>query len=247
MGRIAGLSIILWLIVAVVAFTKRNDFADDMYFPQQFMSDPLQTEVDEAPFSVNFNDVGYEIEPLYQYELHGLVVSYRHHSGDSMLHGAWNDHLNMADVCVIWSDNLNNPYLNELSFWNGQFTCNVQTKNSDAWSLFNMEQLSNNHLISDDPWLRSQIKDVRIGDQIKISGWLATYSSGEGYKRLTSTTRTDAGNGACETIYVNDFQIVSRMPNPWRSIFWFSLICAGISCFVYLATPFSVTKRGAVI
>ena len=40
-----------------------------------------------------------------------------------------------------------------------------------------------------------------------MRGWLAGYSNDDGFRRGTSTTRDDTGNGACETIYVDEFQI----------------------------------------
>ena len=101
--------------------------------------------------TVPYAGVDYRVEPLYSYELYGLVVSYRQHDGESSMHRWSNDHLNMADVCVVWSDTAFSPTLAQArSFWNGIFTCNVQTRDSVAWSQFKMNQLSNNHLISAD-------------------------------------------------------------------------------------------------
>ena len=52
------------------------------------------------------------------------------------------------------------------------------------------------------------------GDQVRLRGVLAEYRNPQnGFFRSTSTTRDDTGNGACETIYVTDFEIV-RKANP---------------------------------
>lgn len=59
--------------------------------------------------------------------------------------------LNVADVCVVWANNAFNPDLNRFEFWSGQFTCKVKTSDSGAWQQFRLEQLSNNHLITEDP------------------------------------------------------------------------------------------------
>ena len=40
-----------------------------------------------------------------------------------------------------------------------------------------------------------------------------------GFRRGTSTTRTDSGNGACETIFVDEFQLIASMSTPWRAGF----------------------------
>ncbi len=175
--------------------------------------------MEAEPFQVQLNDVEYHVAPEYEYDLHGLVVSYEHHDGDRMLHRRWNDHLNVADVCVVWGTNASQLDLNDFRFWNGQFTCFFRTKDQAAWRAFDTTGLSNNHLLTEDPYLRDRIASVRIGDQIRIRGWLASYGNASGFSRGTSTTRTDKGNGACETIYVRDFAILSSMANGWRTVF----------------------------
>ena len=227
----------LSFIVLCVSFWKRNDFPDDIPLQPQLTQEPRQTAVNRASFQTEFNDVQYEISPLYEYELYGLVVSYRHHDGDAMLHESWNDHLNMADLCVVWQDSASTPFLNKLTFWNGQFTCNVSAPDQQSWASFNMHQLSNNHLISDRPEIRKQIEDVSIGDQIYIKGWLSSYKNEFGNSRGTSTRRDDGGNGACETIYVSEFQILRSMENGWQRIMYMSLVAFLILIGVYFFTP----------
>ncbi len=146
-----------------------------------------------------------------------------------MLHKRWNDHLNAADICVVWSNTAFDLNLNDYSFWNGQFTCNIKTADSGAWARFDMHQLSNNHLLSSDKVIRNKIKDISVGDQIYIKGWLSEYASEGGSKRGTSITREDSGNGACETIFVTEFDILRASQNPWRKLMYFSL-------FVFIGT-----------
>lgn len=153
-------------------------------------------------------------------------MSYQHHNGERMLHRRWNDHLNAADVCVVWGANATSLDLNIFDFWNGQFTCFFRTRDEQAWRRFDPSGLANNHLITEDPYIRDLIDQVEIGDQIRIRGWLANYRQGDGSVRGTSTSREDTGNGACETIYVREFQILAQMDNLWRTIFDCSLFAA---------------------
>ena len=69
------------------------------------------------------------------------------------------------------------------------------------------------HLLTADDHLRD-----RIGDQLRVRGWLASYSNDDGFRRGTGTTRDDTGNGACETIYVEDFRVLRSMDNGWRTL-----------------------------
>jgi len=92
----------------------------------------------------------------------------------------------LDDVCVVWGDSAVSGLLHKIKFWNGIFTCNVRTTDSAAWQAFSMEQLSNNHLISDDESIRDQVKDIRVGDQIRVRGYLSSYSSAAGDQLLAN-------------------------------------------------------------
>lgn len=250
-GAVAGrqtifLRITLWasFVLLLVAFWNRNDFPANIVFDPGLEHEPAQRAVQVEPFDVEFNGVAYRVEPAFDYELRGMVVSYRHHDGDRMLHKSWHDHLNMADVCVVWRDNAFSPLLNKLNFWNGQFTCNVETRDDEAWARFRMDQLANNHLISADPFIRGKIKDIKIGDQIRVRGWLSSYSSNGGSKRGTSTVRTDTGNGACETIFVEEFDIIRAVDSGWRKLMYLSLVIFLVALIVYFRSPYRPYGRG---
>lgn len=236
---VGDMRFILWasFVLLVVAFWNRNELPENIPFDPGLEREPLQKKVEIKAFDAFFNGVTYRVEPEYDYDLYGLVVSYRHHDGDSMLHKSWNDHLNVADICVVWRDSAFTPLLNKLDFWSGQFTCRVETRDDAAWASFNMEQLSNNHLISDDPLIRDKVGDIRIGDQIRIRGWLSAYSNNGGGKRGTSAVRTDTGNGACETIYVREFDIIRKANGAWRKVMYIALVIYLAALVIHLRSP----------
>jgi len=224
----------LWLMVS---FWNRNDLPGNIEYVNEIANEPEQTATREKSFYATVNDVEYLIEPEYEYDLTGMIVSFRHHEGNSRMHLQANDHLNMADVCVVWGDNTESE-LQQLDFWNGIFTCNVFTRDMQAWESFDMNQLSNNHLISDDDFIRRQTRKIQIGDQIRVRGYLASYSNPGGGKRGTSTTRTDTGDGACETVFVESFRIVQPATSYWRISMWVSLSLLLIGLFVHFKRPY---------
>ncbi|NIL93325.1 MAG: hypothetical protein GTO71_02530 [Woeseiaceae bacterium] len=223
-----------WLLVS---FWNRNDLPGNIDFVAEIANEPLQTPTEARPFHATVNDIDYLIEPEYAYDLTGMIVSYRHHEGNSRMHLRANDHLNMLDVCVVWGDNTKSD-LHAIDFWNGIFTCNVFTRDMDAWNSFDMNQLSNNHLISDDEFIRRQVRKVQIGDQVRVRGYLASYSNEGGGKRGTSTTRTDTGDGACETVFVESFSIVEPATSYWRISMWTSLALLMAGLFVHFKRPY---------
>ena len=230
--------ILLAFLVLLISFWQRNDLPRNLTIVPDVKNEPKQLQTSKKAFDATFNDVRYRIEPEYSYELSGVVVSYRHHEGKSRMHRRSNDHLNMLDVCVVWGDNAGHPALQKFDFWNGIFSCVFKTSSNEAWAAFNQEQLSNNHLISDDPDIRNRVRNIAIGDQIRVRGHLASYASPNGGKRGTSTTRTDTGDGACETIYVDDFEILQSAVSPWRVSMYASAAVLLLALLVHFRRPY---------
>ena len=224
----------IWLLVS---FWNRNELPGRIDYVPEILAEPEQTPTSERPFYATVNDVQYLVEPEYAYDLTGMVVSYRRHEGNSRMHMLANDHINMMDVCVVWGDNTGSD-LHAIDFWNGIFTCNVFTRDRVAWDSFDMDQLSNNHLISDDDFIRKQVGKIQVGDQIRFRGYLASYSNNMGGRRGTSTTRTDTGDGACETVYVEYFRIVEPATSLWRISMWTSLMLLLTGLVIHFRRPY---------
>jgi hypothetical protein len=225
-------------VLLLVSFWNRNDIPGNIDFHAAIEHEPVQSPTARQPFSVEWHGVRYQVEPVYDYEMTGMIVSYRHHdAATSRMHRSANDHLNMTDLCVVWGDTAQSPYLDRLKFWNGIFTCNVQTSDSAAWESFDMTELSNNHLLSADEDIRDRLRDVRIGDQVYVRGMLASYGSG-GSKRGTSTTRDDTGDGACETIFIEEFEVVQKAVSYWRLAMYFALAAIAATLFRHFRRPY---------
>jgi len=189
---------------------------------EETLQPPVQTKVDMAPFQVEAGEMVYTITPLHTYELHGLVVSY-HNCGtwwDIYHHGQWKDFVNVKDLCVIWGNNVLTEIYKEMRFTSDSWTCTYYWPNQEVGSRFNHTCLSNNHLLSHDESVTRALLKTSRGDQIYLRGYLAEYSHTNGdFHRGTSTNRTDKGNGACETIYVKDFEILKTGNPLWRTTF----------------------------
>ena len=224
----------LWLLVS---FWNRNELPGSIDYVAAIANEPQQTRTGRSSFETEWDDVDYRVDPEYDYDLVGMIVSFRHHDNNSRMHRLADDHLNMLDVCVVWGDNTSGAQLDKIDFWNGIFTCNVKTRDQAAWESFDMYQLSNNHLISDDEFIRDQVRKVKVGDQVRIRGVLASYESPGGL-RGTSTTRLDTGDGACETIYVDHFEILEPATSLWRISMYTALAVLLAGLFRFFRRPF---------
>lgn len=223
-----------WLLIS---FWNRNALPASIDYVAAIANEPQQTTTSRRSFAAAWDGVDYRIDPEYDYDLVGMIVSFRHHDNNSRMHRLADDHLNMLDVCVVWGDNTSGAQLDKIDFWNGIFTCNVKTRDQAAWESFDMYQLSNNHLISDDAFIRGQVRKVKIGDQVRIRGVLASYESPGGL-RGTSTTRTDKGDGACETIYVDHFEILEPATSLWRISMYTAIAVLLVALLQFFRRPF---------
>lgn len=218
-------SLLLWALSLL--FINRLPGPEDIY--AQLYSEPLQTKENiPLPFKVIKNKLTYIVTPLFNYELHGLVVS--QHRSDSLIdlsHRRWQDYLNIKDLCVVWGENISSGVYRKMKFWNRDFTCMCEFPDQETAGLFSGSHLSNNHILCADKKLSKRIIAVRPGDQIYFKGYLVSYSQpANQFSRGTSTVRDDTGNGACETVFVTDF-IVLQQANPiWRVINPVSLLAA---------------------
>jgi hypothetical protein len=230
-------------VMAISYVTK-----DGMPSPEFYGTDippPLQTKSDRKPFSIEVENERYHITPLYEYELEGVVVS-THHS-DAFLdlaHEAWQDYLNIADICIIWGDNVKNGVYQDMTFENGNWTCYYSWPNAYVRQRFKESQLSNNHLLTEDTLLSQKILDTQPGDHIYIKGSLVTYANASNhFKRGTSTSRTDRGQGACEVIYVDTFEFIQKANRFKRILFEISKSIFIFSLFLLLLLHFTSNRH----
>ena len=174
-----------------------------------------------------------------------MVSSHDSSSWLDFVHERWGDYLNVKDLCVVWGTNVENELYDHFSFKSGDFTCYFGTSDQGAWEVFKPRQISNNHLLTGDRLVAHAILSARPGDQVRFSGYLANYSNDKGFRRGTSTTRLDQGNGACETVYVEEFSFIDRPNMLWHQAWktaWFGLaICLAGWTWLFLHDLFSTS------
>jgi hypothetical protein len=227
------------LVVAglfAVSFFLKDNLPGRTVILETLLQDPVQTDTDlPGPFDVTRKGVIYTVSPFFNYELWGMIVSYHHaNSFVDISHKMWNDHVNAKDLCVVWGKNVETAVYRRMKFKNRDFTCFYSYPDEATGKIFTENCLSNNHILPADSLVARAVMSARRGDQIHLKGWLVSYGQkGSPYKRLTSTTRADRGNGACETIFVTDFEILRRANAEWRFLHSASLILM-IICAAFL-------------
>jgi hypothetical protein len=220
-------SAIIW---AVSAWFK-DSLPPPSFYNQSLLQTPIQVKSEQKPFSIQAGNEKYEINPIYSYELNGVVVTYSNASGFTNIwhHKRWKDFINLRDLCVIWGQNVSTGVYRKLHFSSDSWTCWVDWPDKETGIVFHGDQLSNNHLLTHNPWLQNKLMEAEPGDQIRLVGHLVEYGNrANSFRRGTSTTRTDTGQGACETVYLSNFIIVKKANPGWRFIYklakWMTLM-----------------------
>jgi hypothetical protein len=233
------------LILLLVSYLQRDAWPSRDTIRTELMAEPVQRQAVLPPIKATVGGINYEVQPLYSYDLYGLVVS-THDSSTwwDYIHRQWKDELNVMDACVVWGNNLRSGAFRDISFSSGQFVCNFETSSPTAYELFDQTAVSNNHLLTSNPAIAKAMRSARVGDQIHFRGYLAEYSHNHGFpfKRGTSTIRTDTGNGACETVYVEEFEILRRGGGWWRALLWFAWALLIASVVTWFALPAYVRR-----
>jgi hypothetical protein len=69
-----------------------------------------------------------------------------------------------------------------------------------------IEHSANTHVIPADPFIRSQLRKLRVGQVVHLTGLLVDAQRNDGRWLHTSMTRSDTGPGACEIMWVQNLE-----------------------------------------
>lgn len=217
------------LLVAVITFFTRNNYRSVNNINAAVQSEPIQTEAEnQEPIEFTKDDYKYNLTPIYDYEINGLIVQRMNYMWFSVYK---TDSVFPSDVCMVWGSNAKNKIYKEesLKFSQDMRFCFAQWSSKTD---FNMEEISNNHLVFKNEETEKKAKSLSRGDQVKIKGQLVNIEAknigkpGEYdpdfIKWESSISRNDAGAGACEVIYVDSIEILSKANSISHALFEFS-------------------------
>ncbi len=236
---------ILSLLVAMLLYFVKDDLPPASFYELEGLDDPIQRPTRMDSFTTSVSGEKYLIKPKSSYELDGVIVSYHNSDdfSDIWHHTRWKDFINLRDLCVIWGKNVETGVYLDMDFHNDSWTCWVSWPNAEVGNRFQMNQLSNNHVLIDDEAVKTELMKSEPGDHIRFKGVLVEYSNSEsGFFRSTSTTRDDTGNGACETIYVTDFEIIKKANRQLRQYYsiakWIAIISLAGVVILFVVAPY---------
>jgi hypothetical protein len=235
---------ILLLIMGITYFS-RNTYRDVEIINPELYKEPLQFEaIDKTPIMIEIDGFDYTLTPLYYYEISGLLVHKKDYSWLSIYK---RNKALPIDLCLIWGDNVESGVYKskDLKFTQDFRFCRYRWKGNLN---FNKNEISNNHLLISNEYINEEVKGLNRGDQVKIIGRLVNVtaknlSDADSYdpryfELNTSTTRTDTGKGACEIIYVEDFEILMKANRISSFLFSVSIYGLILLCIVNIVRFF---------
>ena len=241
--------LIISALMMGITYWVKDELPPPEYYDPNYLQAPLQEPTLKEPFSTRIKDQEYTIKPAFDYELHGVVVSYNDSDAitDIWHHKRWKDFLNLRDLCVVWGKNVESGVYQNMEFHNDSWTCWASWSDSSIGSLFAMNALSNNHLLTDDDAVKAALMASEPGDHIRLKGVLAEYANtANGFSRGTSTSRDDTGNGACETVYLNEFEILKKANPKLRRLYhlssWLTIISLIGFAVAFVVAPARISR-----
>lgn len=209
---LTGALAVVVVLGAIAAFRKGTLPGVDEIDPG-LLAEPVQGPTTRGSFSFEYRGAAYDVEPVAEYEIRGLVVA---HNDPSSIGDVYHDSssVDTRDVGMIWGDNLRTDDFRKCEYRSGSWTCYVEWP---AGVKFHLDSMSNTHLVTDDDELRGKVGRIRVGDQVRLTGLLVNYRGGRQANswRRSSTVRQDTGNGACEVMFLEEIEFLDRGTPAW--------------------------------
>ena len=159
--------------------------------------DPAQAACEPQRWQVN----GYTVSALASFSMKARVLSTERYHFDK------ESDLAPEDVAFGWGQMSDSRILDQMDI--GQ---------SGRWYHWSCEEFpisrgniethsANMHLIPADAIVRHTILSLRRGQVVSLEGYLVRVDSSDGWHWISSLTRDDTGDGACEVVYVQRLSV----------------------------------------
>jgi len=187
----------LILIIGGVIFN--NPFATVTYGPGVIApNEPLQKSTNKDNFY--YKDI--EVKPQASFAIEAKVLSKENYSFDG------GSHVSPVDLALGWGrmsdetilSNINISQRNRFFFWRvDQFP--IPRKEIERHS-------ANMHIIPSNDTIAHKLDKIKEGQLVRFSGYLVNLKRADGWHWESSLSRNDTGGGACELVWVEEFEIV---------------------------------------
>ena len=163
-------------------------------------NDPIQKNL---KYAASFPFKGYSITPLAEFTLKAKVLSKENYRFDR------ESDISPVDLALGWQAMSDERILDKIDIsqsgrWYQWWTRNFPIPRREIES-----NSANMHIIPANEAIEATLRKVRKGDIIALSGQLVQVEADDGWHWVSSLSRADTGNGACEIVFVEHLMIES--------------------------------------
>jgi hypothetical protein len=162
-------------------------------------ADPKQTDSPEEPATTLGR---WRLTPRAQYDITARILSREDYSFDPL------SDLIPEDLALGWGPMSDNRVLRAFKISQGARFYSWEVKRDlPIPRQVVIEHSANTHVIPADPWVRKQLKRLRVGQVVHMAGLLVDGVREDGVRIRTSLTRSDSGPGSCEILLVQQLEV----------------------------------------
>jgi hypothetical protein len=167
------------------------------------LKEPVQSDPAREPFDESRGRRTFRLTPRASYDVAARVgATERYRSGAAGALLPW-------DFVLTWGAVTKEPAWSHVSYLQTGRFYNWRCDDSLDPS-YVASHTANTHLIPATGRIASALAHVRRGDVVRLEGDLVDVTGPDGFVWKTSLSRTDTGDGACETLYVRAVTIGTR-------------------------------------
>jgi hypothetical protein len=191
---------LLWIALVAAAVVWHYSQRPRTHPPGILVADaPLQTSGDLRKTIPNKGDIA--ITPLAKFSMSARVL------GRADYHFDTGAKLAPVDLALGWARMSDSAVLEKVDISQSTRFYHWQVRELPIPASEIIESSANMHLIPADTLVERAIGHTRVGDIVSFDGYLVRADGPKGYQWTSSLTRTDSGNGACELVWVEHFDI----------------------------------------
>ncbi len=193
--------VVLIVVLALSGFLLRGALAGRaISHPAGILvrSEPSQTALS---MNVRFDKNGFTVTALAGFELRARVI----------LKADYNDsgaRVAPVDLALGWGPMSDSSVLDALNVYQSDRFYYFEAKDKWPLPLENVGYYSANmHMIPASPGVERALRGLKSGNVVHLRGYLVHVDGPEGFTWTSSLTRSDAGNGACELVWVEALEV----------------------------------------
>ena len=163
---------------------------------------PLQQPLESPPELLQ--KPGYTVKPLARFTLSARVLSRADYRWDRAAQ------LVPVDLALGWGRMSDSAVLEKIDISQSGRFYYWRVREFPIPEQEIIDSSANMHLIPADRSIEREIERTRTGDVVTFDGYLVEADGTDGFRWVSSLTRSDSGAGACELVWVEHFDIAPR-------------------------------------